>query len=127
MDERVRRHARLLVEHCTAVEPGDAVFVSAPTPAEELVVAIHEILGEHGATPHVRWRNPRASRAYLRAADPETVPTPRHERAAMAESDVAILIKTTRNAAETADVPPAAGAAASRAREPVLEERLDAR
>jgi aminopeptidase len=48
-----------------------------------------------------------------------------HELAAMRETDVVIAVGGGENAAETSDVKPAKSAAASRAREPILEERLD--
>lgn len=127
MDDRIDEHARVLVDHCTDIEAADDVLVKAPTAAEELVVALHRHLGRRGARPMVAWRNPRASREYLRAVDPDDLRTAEHERAAMAETDAVILIKAARNTAETGDVPRAVGAAASRANQPVLEKRLETR
>ncbi len=127
MDERVRRHAELLVEHCTDLAREDDVLVRAPAAAEELVVALYEAIGQRGARPMLSWRAPRASRAYLRAVDPDDLRTKDHELAAMEAADAVVLVKGARNAAETADVDPEVGAAAGRARQPVLEARLDSR
>ncbi len=127
MDPRVTRHAELLTEHCTSIEPGDNVLVNAPAAASELVVALYEQIGSRGGRPMCVWRNPRARRAYLRAVELDAVGTNEHELAAMGQTDVAILIKAGRNATETSDVPPEAGAAVSRATEPILAERLDTR
>ncbi len=127
MDPRIRAHAELLVDHCTSVTAGENVLISAPTGAEALVVALYGCIGERDARPMTTWRNPRASREYLRRVDPEEVRTSEHERAAMAESDVAILIKGSRNASAGSDVPGETRTAAGRARQPVLAERLDTR
>lgn len=127
MDDRTTQHAKLLVEYCTAVEPADNVLVKAPTAAENLAIALYEQLGEQGARPMLSWRNPRASRAYLRAANAKDIRTKDHELAAMEETDVVFLIKGARNAAETSDVDPEIGKATSSASQPVLEQRLDTR
>jgi len=127
MDDSTVHHAELLVDHCTAVGPGDNVLVKAPVAAEDLVVALFEALGDRGAHPLLSWRNSRAKRAYLRAAEAEEIETKTHELAAMEETDVVVLIKGERNSAESSDVTPEMGAAASQANEPVLKERLDTR
>ena len=127
MDDRIRRHASVLVDYCTDVGPDDNVEIRAPTAAEDLVVALHEALGRRGARPTTVWRTPRATRAYARAMDPDDYRPKDHRVAALAETDAVILIKGARNAAETADVAGATAAAASRAKEPLLRERLDAR
>jgi len=127
MDDRVRRHAEILVDHCTDVTADDDVLIRAPTPAADLVEALYERLGERGARPTTEWRHLRAARAYRRALDPDDVRTADHRLAAMAETDVVILIKGGENAAEGSDVDPEKSAAASRAKRPILEERLDTR
>ncbi|ELZ44495.1 aminopeptidase [Halorubrum coriense DSM 10284] len=127
MDDRIRRHARVLVDHCTDVAPEDDVEIRAPTAAEDLVVALYEALGRRGARATTLWRNPRATRAYAREMDPDDYRPKEHRVAALAETDVVILIKGARNAAQTSDVDAAVGRAASRAKEPLLRERLDSR
>lgn len=101
MDERVRRHAELIVEHSIGLGPDDDVVVRAPAAAEELVVALYGAIGERGARPMLFWRSPRASRAYLRTVDPDHLRTKDHELAAMEAADAVVLVKGARNAAET--------------------------
>jgi len=48
MDDRTRRHAEMLVDHCTEIGPSDDVLVRAPRAAEDLVVALYERIGERG-------------------------------------------------------------------------------
>ena len=127
MDDRIRRHAEILVDYCTEVGPEDNVLISAPTPAEDLVVALYEQLGKRGARPTVEWRHGRARRAYAQAMAVDDYRPKEHRLAAMRETDVVILVKGTRNTAEGSDVDPEKGAAASRAKQPILEERLDTR
>ncbi len=124
MDDRVRRHAEILVEDCTDVQRGDMVLIRASKEAEDLVVALYEQLGEAGARPTTKWGSARAARAYNRAMNVEDYETKAHDLAAMEETDVVFLIGGGGNAFETSDVPPGKGQATSRARGPVLEERL---
>ncbi|NIB98593.1 aminopeptidase [Halobacterium sp. R2-5] len=124
MDDRVRRHAEILVEDCTDVQRGDMVLIRAPKEAEDLVVALYEQLGEVGARPTTKWGSARAARAYNRAMDVGDYETKAHDLAAMEETDVVFLIGGGGNAFETSDVPPEKGQAASRSHGPILEERL---
>jgi aminopeptidase len=127
MDDRARRHAEILVEDCTDVQPGDMVLVRASKEAEALVVALYEKLGEVGARPTTQWGHARAARAYNRAMDVDDYETKAHDLAAMEETDVVFLIGGGGNAFETSDVPPEKSQAASRANGPILEERLGKR
>ncbi|WP_135821726.1 aminopeptidase [Halostella litorea] len=127
MDERVRRHAEILVDHCTDIAAEDDVLIRAPTPAEDLVVALHERIGEVGACPSLSWLNSRAGRAYARAMDADDFRLNEPRLAAMEETDVVIMVTGATNAFETSDVDPGKSAAASRANGPILEERLDTR
>ncbi|WP_336034963.1 aminopeptidase [Halobacterium yunchengense] len=127
MDDRVRRHAEILVDDCTEIQRGDMVEVRAPTEAEDLVVALYERLGARGARPVTRWANARAGRAYALQMDEDDYVTKEHALAAMEETDAVFLIGGGSNAFETSDVPPAKSQAGSRAHGPVLEERLGKR
>ncbi len=127
MDDRIRRHAEVLVDYCTELEPGDIVLVRAPTTAEDLVVALYERIGERGAHPVTEWLNPRAGRAYARAMDADDFDTKAHQLAAMRETDAVIMIKASENAAEGSDIDPAKSQRSSRAKQPVLQERLETR
>jgi aminopeptidase len=127
MDDRIRRHAEILVDHCTDVNADDNVLVKAPTAAEDLVVALYEQLGKRGARPITAWTSRRAGAAYAREMDEADFRTKDHRLAAMEETDVVIMIAGPGNTAESADIDPEKGAAASRAREPILQERLDTR
>jgi aminopeptidase len=127
MEERVRRHAEILVGHCTDVTADDDVLVKAPPTAEDLVVALYERLGERGARPTTTWTGGRKGPAYARAMNAEDFRTADHDLAQMKEADVVFLISGPTNKAEASDVAPEKGSASSRASQPILEERLEKR
>jgi len=129
MDQRCRQHAETIVDHSVDIEPGDDVVVDANPAGEELLIALHEAIGERGGTPIPisRRTNKRAQRAYLRAADTEGIATPEHELALIEAADVHIGVRSARNVTETGDVPAAATAAYRQALQPVRAERLSKR
>ncbi|MDY6818942.1 MAG: aminopeptidase [Halobacteriales archaeon] len=126
MDPRIREHAEVIVDHSTDVTAGDNVVIVGPSVAEDLLVALHEAVGDRDANPLALFSSARASRAYLRARE-DGFETPDHHLAMMEETDVYIGIRGDLNATETSDVDPAVQADHSRALQPVREERLSKR
>jgi aminopeptidase len=127
MDPRIREHAEVVVDHSIDLQEGDNVVVVAPSVAEELVVALHELIGDRGANPVSLDSSSRASRAYMRASDPEDFELPSHQMALYEEMDVYIAVRAETNATETSDVDPEVMAARQRATQPMLDERLEKR
>ncbi|MFW6152875.1 MAG: aminopeptidase, partial [Halobacteriota archaeon] len=127
MDPRISEHAEILVDHSTAVEPGDNVIVRGHAEVEPLVVALYDLLGERGANPFTLGSSPRAQRAYLRSSDPAGFDLADHMLAAIEETDVYISIRGGLNLFATADVPPAVNTAYGKAQQPILDERLQTR
>jgi aminopeptidase len=126
MDDRVREHARTLVDWSARVEAGDHVVLSVAEGAHDLAVAVAEELGDRGATLVTTYSSSEVSRAYLRAHDDE-FEEPAHERALYEAADVLLRLGGGRNTAATADVPPERTRAASKAGEAVREARYDTR
>ena len=126
MDPRVREHAETIADHSTHIEAGDDVVISMPAVAEDLAVALHEILGDRGANPVYLNGSERATRAFLRAADGD-FETPGHRLALHEAADVFIVARGGENATEQSDVSPETNAAYRRANQPILEERLSKR
>ncbi|WP_053949222.1 aminopeptidase [Halolamina sediminis] len=123
MDPRVREHAETIVEHSTGIEAGDDVIVYVPGDAEDLAVALHELLGEKGANPLLLTYSERADRAFLRSSD--AFDTPDHELAMYEHADATIIARSGPNPSEKADVDPETTAAYNRAHDPVKKARLD--
>ena len=127
MDPRVREHAAIIADHSVDVGEGDDVAIVAPPMAEDLVVALHEELGERGASPLALLNSERATRAYLRSIDSEAIRTPEHALAMVEACDAHVGIRANVNATEMGDVDPETQAARSQAYSPVLDERLSKR
>ena len=128
MDPRIREHAEIIANHSVDLQEGDNVIVDAHPVAEDLVVALHEVIGEIGANPLTTSQRTgaRQRRAYLRAGDDE-YETPAHELALIEETDVYIAIRASDNVTQTSDVDPETSAAHQQAHQPILEERLSTR
>ena len=128
MDPRIREHAEIIANHSVDLEEGDNVIIDAHPVAEDLVVALHEVIGDRGANPVTTSQRTgkRSQRAYLRASDGD-FETPEHELALVENADVYIAIRATDNATQTSDVDPEIQAAHRQAHQPILEERLGKR
>jgi aminopeptidase len=127
MDPRVRTHAEIIADHSTRIEAGDDVIVAAPPVAEDLVIALFELCGEHGANPQWLGQSSAAHRAFMQAADPDEFETPGHALAQMEAADVVVNVRADTNTRGTSDVDPDATAAYSKANRPVFEERMGKR
>jgi len=125
MDPRIREHASLLVHEALELEAGDDVVVKASPVAEDLVVALHEVIGDVGANPVGLYTNRggRAIRAFLRAHD-GAFETPAHERALIEAADAHVHVRGDENVTETGDVAPEQLSAWQQAQRPILDERL---
>ncbi len=127
MDPRIREHARILVDHSTEIEAGDNVLVTAPSVAEDLLVALYEELGKRDANPMQMGGSSRASRAFLRAADPDEFELPDHTFAAVSEADAAIRVRASQNTNERGDVDPEVNTVYQTVNKPISEEMMDMR
>jgi aminopeptidase len=124
MDERIRDHARTLVEWSARVEPGDDVVVTVGPDAHDLAVAVADQLGEKGANPVFCYGSGELTRAYQLAHDGEFEEAT-HERALYENADVVLSLGGGRNTSATADVPSETRQQAARAAESVREARMD--
>ncbi|WP_136600742.1 aminopeptidase [Salinigranum halophilum] len=133
MDPRIREHAETIADHSTGIEAGENVVIAMPREAEELAVALHEVVGDRGANPVYLNNSERASRAFLRAradgdeAEAGEFETPDHQLALYEASDVVVVARGGANVSEQSDVAPETTAAYRRAMQPVLKERLSKR
>ena len=128
MDPRIREHAEIIADHSVDLEAGDDVVVDAHPVAEDLVVALHEVIGERGANPITMTQRTgkRQQRAYLRASDGE-FETPDHELALIENTDVYIAVRAADNVTQLGDVDPETQSSYRQARQPIRNERLSKR
>ncbi|MBV0924306.1 aminopeptidase [Halomicroarcula limicola] len=125
MDDRVREHARTLVDWSARIEAGDDVVVQVEEGAHDLGVAVAEALGERGANLLSTYRSDELTRAYLRAHDGEFEANPGYELALYERADSVLILSGTNNTAGTADVAGERRQAYSKARRDIREARLD--
>jgi aminopeptidase len=125
MDDRIRDHARTLVEWSARIEAGDDVVVEVGEGAHDLGVAVAEQLGQKGANLLATYRSPELQRAYLRAHDGDFVPDPDYELGLYERADSVLILKGSNNTAGSADVPGDRRQAHSKARQAIREARLD--
>ena len=124
MDERVRDHARTLVDWSARTEAGDDVVVEVGEGAHDLGVAVAEQLGRVGANLLATYRSNELERAYQWAHDGEFDADPDHELALYERADSVLILKGSRNTAGTADVPSERRQAYSKSRQAIREARL---
>jgi aminopeptidase len=126
MDERIREHARTLVDWSARVESGDDVVVRVGSGAHDLAVAVCAELGARGANVVTTYDSGELNRAYLRAHDGDFEGS-EAELALYEAADVVLSLGGTRNTTSMADVPGETQAAHSRAHKAAREARLDTR
>jgi len=125
MDPRVREHAEIIAEHSVDLQSGDDVVIATPPAADDLAIALHEVVGNHGANPVALNADSRCSRAFLKNSG--EFETPEHKLALIEETDVYIAVRANTNVTETSDVDPETNAAYRQANQPILDERLSKR
>ncbi|WP_324756108.1 aminopeptidase [Haloarcula montana] len=125
MDERIREHARVLVDWSARIDPGDDVVVRVDEGAHDLAVAVAERLGECGANLLTVYDSDEITRAYLRAYDGEFTTDPEYALALYERADSVLSLSGSNNTAGSADVPGDRRQAYAKARAGIREARLD--
>jgi aminopeptidase len=97
------------------------VAILSPPVAEDLVVALHEKIGERNAMPVQMSLGGRAARAHAQAVDLAAVETPSHLLAMLEAADVFVNVRGSHNVMEMSDVDPQAGQAFARIYEPIQD------
>ncbi len=108
MDNRIREHARILVDWSARIDAGDDVVVAVEDGAHDLAVAVAEQLGDRGANLLSTYQSDELTRAYLQAHDGSFTETRRRTGTVRAGRQRAVL-KGSRNTTETADVDATSG------------------
>ncbi|WP_458206824.1 aminopeptidase [Haladaptatus sp. NG-SE-30] len=116
MDERIHKHAEVLVDWSARVEAGDDVVVLVDEGAHDLAVAVGEKVGEHDANLLTVYKSEEVERAYLRAHEGDFDEDPAHELAMYENADVVLRLGGSTNTMAEADVPGAVQQEHSKAR-----------
>lgn len=126
MDDRIKEHAKILVDWCTEVEKGDNVIINTSEEAKELVVALYEEIGKREANPIALYSSSEAKRTYLKNYEGE-FETPEHVLTLNEKADATIKIGSDPNLMAMNDVPGSTLTELSKAWKPIQEERLSGR
>ncbi len=127
-DDRVKEHARIVVEYSCQVKRNDFVFILAPSEANELVAEIVSRIGSSGARYLNVNADPSILRAFKLSADDETLSVlPPQLLNLMRDSDVFIQILASSNTQEESDVLPRKNQLYARGRGPFFDEMLKKR
>jgi aminopeptidase len=122
------KFARLLVDYCLEVKPGQQVQVSSTTLAEPLLLELQRELLEREAWPLLDVALPGQAEGFWSAArDRHLDGFPSADLAVAERVDATLRIQASVNANELAGVDPARLARAARARDPLREARLGRR
>ena len=124
MDERIREHAKVLIDWSARVERGADVVMDVSEDAHELAVAVAAELGERGTNLVSTYGSDEVMRAYLRYHEAEFEADPEHERSLFENADVFLRLGGGRNTSATADVPGERRSAYSRSRSGIREARM---
>lgn len=104
MDERIKKHAKILVEWSTDIQKDETVLIRAPPAAQDLVIALYEEIGKRGADPVTLLASNEASRSYLMNRE-GAMKTPKHVLALFENSDVIITIGGDDNLTALGEAP----------------------
>jgi aminopeptidase len=97
-DLRIQKFAQILVDHSTAVKPGDKVAITATTTAEPAVKAIYALVLDRGGYPHALLDFAGETEAlFAHASDEQLESVPLFHKMAFEEFDVLIKLRSELN------------------------------
>jgi len=121
-DPRVSEHAKIVVTYSCRVKRNDFVLVNASRESHDLVVALASELGKVGARFLVLDNDHEIDRAFMLAADEETLSTTASQVVDLVRgADVLISVGSSFNSQEMADIPPRKLQISTRGKAPVGE------
>ena len=128
MDPRIVEHAKIIVEWSAEIKKGDRVVIRASPEAQDLVIALNREIARVGAYPLTLMDTEEAARAYIDAADEETLNTiPDHIKALYENCDSIISIRSPINTRAMAGVEPNKMVILSKSRRPISDIVLSKR
>ncbi len=128
VDERVKKLAKILVEHSTNVKKDDFVVISGDTSAESLIKEVYKLCLLKGAYPAVHVSFPGMAYTYFKyASDKQLARFPEVALFETRKADVFIGIHGDTNTRELSNVDPRKIATRSKVLNPISKIRLGKR
>lgn len=128
VDQRIKEHARILVEYSTNVQAGDMVYLISALDAHQLAVEVVKKCAERGAATLTVMDSSDINRGYIDAATDEALDVfPKHQMEAIKASDVLIRLASPSNTRAMAGVDPKRLMRRQTTTKPISEEVLNKR
>jgi aminopeptidase len=122
MDERIFKHAEILVDHSTKVKPGDMVLIRYTDYGLPLAKAVYALAAKRGASPMICQEPTDAAKSFLVQTPEEYLSTlPVHQLSVFATSDVIIGIRGEEDLRAMKDVDKKRITLKSRGTKPITE------
>jgi aminopeptidase len=124
-DPRVDQLARILVEYCTRIQPGDRVIIEAEIAAEPLIQALQNRILDAGGYPEQLLMLPDQKADFVRRANQVQLDfTPSLQRYAYEQFEARIRIHSESNTMSMSNIDHARVARWRAAREPILATQM---
>lgn len=125
MDSRIKKIAKLFIEHSCKIKKGHNVLVTADIDAKPLVFELYEQLIKKGAFPTIVWGVEKQSWIYYKYASVQQLKKfPDIAMHQMKKMDAVIYISATQNKHELADINPSKITMRQKVTRPISDERL---
>jgi len=124
-DPRMLKHAEILVNYSTDIQPGDRVVIEATTQAEPMLEALIERILERGGYPYLITKLPREEAIFFKyAQEAQLVQTPEFLQMAYQQFEARIRLHSLADTKHLSDVDPDKQALYARAMSPILSTQM---
>ncbi len=124
-DPRMLKHADILVNYSTDIQPGDRVVIEATTAAEPMLEALIERILVRGGTPYLLTKLPREEAIFFKyAKEAQLMQTPEFLKIAYEQFEARIRLHSLSDTKHLSDVDPEKQALHSRAKSPILATQM---
>jgi len=124
-DKRIRKFAKILVDHSANIQPGDRVLIEATTAAEPLINEIYTNVLDRGGHPHLALSFPNQEELFFKhAKDTQLDYTPTFQKLAYDEFESRIRIHSETNPRALSDINPALQVRRGKALAPILHTQM---
>ena len=126
VDPRLLKHADILVNYSTDIQPGDRVVIEATTAAEPMLESLIERILERGGYPYLLTELPRQEAIFYKfAKEAQLVQPPEFLKLAYEQFEARIRLHSLTDTTLLRDVPPEKQSLHARAKSPILEAQMN--
>ena len=124
-DPRLLKHADILVNYSTDIQPGDRVVIEATTAAEPMLEALIERILENGGYPYLITKLPREEAIFYQfAKEAQLLQTPEFLQMAYEQFEARIRLHSLSDTKHLSNVEPEKQALFSKAMSPILSTQM---